>query len=94
MEASSQSGSGSSIRQHTSADVDVCCGMKRIEAPSQSGSGSRRMGGVRSFSHLAEKDLVISFEKTKNEFSFFSLFYRVKISFFPMTDRFLPLRKL
>jgi hypothetical protein len=43
----SQSGTGSSTRQHTSPYVDVCCGMKLMEAPSQSGSDSRRMGGVR-----------------------------------------------
>jgi hypothetical protein len=35
-----------SRRQQTSADVDVCCGMKRKEAPSPSGTGSRQMGGV------------------------------------------------
>jgi hypothetical protein len=72
-EAPSQSGSGSSIRQNTSAYIlltydavcsgwkrlhngallaanhvsrrqqtfEVCCGMKRMEAPSQSGTGSR-----------------------------------------------------
>jgi hypothetical protein len=42
MEAPSQSGSGSIIRQHASAYVDVCCGMKRMEAPSQSGSAGER----------------------------------------------------
>jgi hypothetical protein len=46
MKSPSQSYSGSSTRQHTSAYADVCCGMKGMEAPSQLGSGSRRLGGV------------------------------------------------
>ncbi len=51
-----------SRRQQTSADVDVCCGMKRMEAPSQSGTGSRLFVLVLFFLLFEEEKCVLPLE--------------------------------